>query len=140
MDVGKGCWTTIKSKFVFSNLISLYLCFFCLNLLCLKKKIKTQFTSPSWVFSLLRLAFIFSYSTKDNLIILHEDNVTYIAVFSLLRLAFIFSSSTKDNLIILHEDNVTYIAHIKGYIKHNRVKHKSSKFFYSHKLPKNSKN
>ena len=61
-------------------------------------------------------------------------------VFSLLRLAFIFSSSTKDNLIILHEDNVTYIAHIKGYIKHNRVKHKSSKFFYSHKLPKNSKN
>ena len=95
-----------------------------LEFIVFEKKIKTQFTSPSWVFSLLRLAFIFSYSTKDNLIILHEDNVTYIAVFSLLRLAFIFSSSTKDNLIILHEDNVTYIAHIKGYIKHNRVKHK----------------
>ena len=33
MDVGKGCRTTIKSEFVFSNFIYLYLCFLCLNLL-----------------------------------------------------------------------------------------------------------
>lgn len=60
-------------------------------------------------------------------------------MFSLLRLAFIFSSFIKDNLIILHEDNVAYITHIKGHIKHNKVKHISSIFFYTHELPKNSK-
>ena len=47
-------------------------------------------------------------------------------------------SSIKDNLTVLFEDNATYIAQIRGgYIKGDRTKHISPKFFYTHELQKN---
>ena len=46
-------------------------------------------------------------------------------------------SSIKGNPIILFEDNIAYIAQIKkGYIKRDRTKHISPKFFYTHELQK----
>ena len=48
--------------------------------------------------------------------------------------------SIQGNLIILFEDNVAYIAQIKGgYIKRDRTKNFSPKFFYMHELWKNGK-
>ena len=45
--------------------------------------------------------------------------------------------SIKDNSTTLFEDNVACIAQIKGgYIKRDRTKHISSKFFYTHELQK----
>ena len=45
---------------------------------------------------------------------------------------------SKDNPTTLFEDNAAYIAQIKGgYIKGDRTKHISSKFFYTHELQKN---
>ena len=45
--------------------------------------------------------------------------------------------SIKDNLTTLFEDNVACIAQIKrGYIKGDRTKHISPKFFYTHELQK----
>ena len=47
-------------------------------------------------------------------------------------------SSVKDKPTILFEDNATCIAQIKGgYIKGDRTKHISPKFFYTHELQKN---
>ena len=47
-------------------------------------------------------------------------------------------SSVKDKPTILFEDNVACIAQIKGgYIKGDRTKHISPKFFYTHELLKN---
>ena len=47
-------------------------------------------------------------------------------------------SSVKDKPTILFEDNVACIAQIKeGYIKRDRTKHISQKFFYTHELQKN---
>ena len=47
------------------------------------------------------------------------------------------SCSIKDNSTTLFEDNVTCIAQIKGgYIKGDRTKHLSPKFFYTHELQK----
>ena len=44
----------------------------------------------------------------------------------------------KVNLTTLFEDNYACIAHIKGgYIKGDRTKHISPKFFYTHELQKN---
>ena len=46
-------------------------------------------------------------------------------------------SSIKNNPTVLYEDNVTCIAQIKGgYIKCDRTKHISPKFFYTHELKK----
>ena len=46
-------------------------------------------------------------------------------------------SSIKGNPIILFEDNIAYIAQIKGgYIKRDRTKKFSPKFFYTHELQK----
>ena len=43
--------------------------------------------------------------------------------------------STKGNATKLHEDNVTCIVQIKeGFIKGDRTKHISPKFFYTHEL------
>ena len=48
-------------------------------------------------------------------------------------------SSIKSDPIILFEDNVACIAQItRGYIKENRTKHISPKFFYTHELQKSS--
>ena len=48
-------------------------------------------------------------------------------------------SSVKDKPTILFEDNAACIAQIKGgYIKGDRTKHISPKFFYTHELQKNS--
>ena len=45
----------------------------------------------------------------------------------------------KDNLITLFEDNATCIAQVKGgYIKGDKTKHISPKFFYTHELQKSS--
>ena len=45
--------------------------------------------------------------------------------------------SIKDNLTTLFEDNAACIAQIKGgYIKGDRTKHISPKFFYTHELQK----
>ena len=45
---------------------------------------------------------------------------------------------SKDNPTTLFEDNATCIAQIKGgYIKGDRTKHISPKFFYTHELQKN---
>ena len=47
-------------------------------------------------------------------------------------------SFVKDKPTILFEDNVACIAQIKGgYIKGDRTKHISPKFFYTHELQKN---
>ena len=47
-------------------------------------------------------------------------------------------SSVKDKPTILFEDNYACIAQIKGgYIKGDRTKHISPKFFYTHELQKN---
>ena len=47
-------------------------------------------------------------------------------------------STVKDNPIILYEDNATCITQIReGYIKGDRTKHISPKFFYTHELQKN---
>ena len=47
-------------------------------------------------------------------------------------------SSIKNNPTILYEDNATCIAQIKGgYIKGDRTKHISPKFFYTHEFLKN---
>ena len=47
-------------------------------------------------------------------------------------------SSVKDKPTILFEDNAACIAQIKGvYIKGDRTKHISPKFFYTHELQKN---
>ena len=47
-------------------------------------------------------------------------------------------SSIKDKPTILFEDNVARIAQIKGgYIKGDRTKHISPKFFYTHEIQKN---
>ena len=44
-------------------------------------------------------------------------------------------SSIKNKPTVLYEDNVACIAQIKGgYIKGDRTKHISSKFFYTHEL------
>ena len=46
-------------------------------------------------------------------------------------------SSIKDSPTILHEDNAACITQIKaGYIKGDRTKHISPKFFYTHDLQK----
>ena len=46
-------------------------------------------------------------------------------------------SSIKDSPTTLFEDNVAFIAQIKGrYIKGDRTKHISPKFFYTHELQK----
>ena len=46
-------------------------------------------------------------------------------------------SSINNNLTVLYEDNVACIAQIKGeYIKGDRSKHISPKFFYTHELQK----
>ena len=46
-------------------------------------------------------------------------------------------SSIKNNPTVLYEDNAACIAQIKlGYIKSNRTKHISQKFFYTHELQK----
>ena len=46
-------------------------------------------------------------------------------------------SSIKGNLTILFEDNVACIAQItEGYIKGDKTKHISPKFFYTHELQK----
>ena len=46
-------------------------------------------------------------------------------------------SSIKGDLTILFEDNVTCIAQITGgYVKGDRTKHISPKFFYTHELQK----
>ena len=46
-------------------------------------------------------------------------------------------SSIKNNPIVLYEDNAASIAQIKGgYIKGDRTKHISPKFFYIHELQK----
>ena len=46
-------------------------------------------------------------------------------------------SSIKGDLTILFEDNVACVAQIiGGYIKGNRIKHISPKFFYIHELQK----
>ena len=46
-------------------------------------------------------------------------------------------SSIKDDPTILFEDNVTCIVQITGgYIKGDRTKHISPKFFYTHELQK----
>ena len=43
--------------------------------------------------------------------------------------------SIRGNATVLHEDNVACIAQIKGgFIKGDRTKHISSKFFYTHEL------
>ena len=48
-------------------------------------------------------------------------------------------SSIKNNPTVLYEDNATCIAQIKGgYIKGDRTKHISPKFFYTHELQKDS--
>ena len=45
---------------------------------------------------------------------------------------------SKDNPITLFEDNTACIAQIKGeYIKGDRTKHISPKFFYTHEIQKN---
>jgi hypothetical protein len=47
-------------------------------------------------------------------------------------------SSIKDNPTILYEDNAAYITQIRGdYIKGDRTKHISPKFFHTHELQKN---
>ena len=47
-------------------------------------------------------------------------------------------SSIKNNPTILYEDNAACIVQIKsGYIKGDRTKHISPKFFYTHELQKN---
>ena len=49
------------------------------------------------------------------------------------------SPFSKDNPTTLFEDNTACIAQIKGgYIKGDKTKHISSKFFYIHELQKNS--
>ena len=48
-------------------------------------------------------------------------------------------SSIKGDTTILFEDNTAYIAHItRGYIKGDRTKHISPKFFYTHELQKSN--
>ena len=48
-------------------------------------------------------------------------------------------SSIKGSPTILYEDNAAYITQIRGgYIKGDRTKHISPKFFYTHELQKNS--
>ena len=48
-------------------------------------------------------------------------------------------SSIKDKPTVLFEDNVACITQIRGgYIKGDRTKHISPKFFYTHELQKNS--
>ena len=45
--------------------------------------------------------------------------------------------SIRGNASVLHEDNATCIAQIKGeFIKCDRTKHISPKFFYTHELQK----
>ena len=45
--------------------------------------------------------------------------------------------SIRGNATVLHEDNVACIAQIKeGFIKGDRIKHISPKFFYTHELQK----
>ena len=47
-------------------------------------------------------------------------------------------SSIKGSPTILYEDNAAYITQIRGgYIKGDRTKHISPKFFYTHELQKN---
>jgi len=44
-------------------------------------------------------------------------------------------STIKDSPIILYKDNTACITQIRGgYIKGDRTKHKSPKFFYTHEL------
>jgi hypothetical protein len=46
--------------------------------------------------------------------------------------------STKDSSTILYEDNAAYIAQLKGsYIKCDRTKYISPKFFHAHEFQKN---
>lgn len=48
-----------------------------------------------------------------------------------------YRNSTKDSPIILCDDNVAYIAQLKGnYIKKDRKKHVTPKFFYTHEFKK----
>ena len=44
--------------------------------------------------------------------------------------------SIKDSTTTLFEDNVAFIPQIRGYIKGDRTKHISPKFFYTHELQK----
>ena len=47
-------------------------------------------------------------------------------------------SSIKNKPIVLYEDNVVCIAQVKGgYIKGDRTKHISPKFFYTHEVQNN---
>ena len=49
-------------------------------------------------------------------------------------------TSIRGNATVLHEDNVACIAQIKGrFIKGDKTKHISHKFFYTHELQKKVK-
>ena len=74
MGVGKECQTTINYEFTSSNPISLYLFFFCLNLWCLKKKIRNPIHSSFLIVFSIIISLYFLY----NFFELHLKKRTYL--------------------------------------------------------------
>ena len=78
-------------------------------------------------------------SNHSKILAIHEASREYIWLRSMIqhiRESFGLSS-IKGDPTILFEDNVACIAQItRGYIKENRTKHISPKFFYTHELQK----
>ena len=79
-------------------------------------------------------------SNHSEILVMHEASREFVWLRSMIQhiKESCGLSSIKNNPTVLYEDNVACIAQIKGgYIKGDRTKHISPKFFYTHELQKN---
>ena len=78
-------------------------------------------------------------SNHSEILVMHEASREFVWLRSMIQhiKESCGLSSIKNNPTILYEDNAACIAQIKGgYIKGDRTKHISPKFFYTHELKK----
>ena len=97
-------------------------------------------TAMSW--RLVKQTMVATSSNHSEILVMHEASRECVWLRSMIQhirkscgLSFI-----KNKLIVLYEDNVACIAQVKGrYIKSDRTKHISPKFFYTHELQNSGK-
>ena len=78
-------------------------------------------------------------SNHSEILVMHEASREFVWLRSMIQhiKESCGLSSIKNNPTVLYEDNAACIAQIKGgYIKGDRTKHISPKFFYTHELQK----
>ena len=92
-----------------------------------------------YILEIYKAVYLATLLNYDEIIVIHEASQKCVWLRSMIHLIREKCSVKYDNQpIILYRDNAGYIAHLKGgFIKRDRTKHTSSKFFYTHKLQKN---